>query len=85
MVSRTRSALETCRISRDIIESGGDEAMSIERWEMLLSTRADSYLLKIRGRAKTSKNRASAPRRLWEVQEITDDTFSGPYLLWTRL
>lgn len=23
--------------------------MSIERWEMLLSTRADSYLLKIRG------------------------------------
>lgn len=50
--------------------------MSIERWEMLLSTRADSYLLKIRGpREDVEKIVQSHPDVCGEVQEITDDTF----------
>jgi hypothetical protein len=50
--------------------------MSIERWEMLLSTRADSYLLKIRGpREDVEKIVQTHPDVCGEVQEITDDTF----------
>ncbi|MBL0250965.1 MAG: hypothetical protein IPQ26_10095 [Elusimicrobia bacterium] len=50
--------------------------MSIERWEMLLSTRADSYLLKIRGpREDVEKIVQAHPDVCGEIQEITDDTF----------
>lgn len=50
--------------------------MSIERWEMLLSSRADRYILKIRGaKADVDKIVASNPRVCQDAQEISDAVF----------
>ena len=50
--------------------------MAIERWEMLLSSRADSYLLKIRGPREDAERIVHAHASVCgEIQEISDDVF----------
>lgn len=50
--------------------------MAIERWEMLLSSRADSYLLKIRGPREDAERIVHAHSTVCgDIQEITDDVF----------